>query len=223
MSNLIQSLSPEEMARQLGRPEGEAGLAVAQRINTVNARVTDDTLRRLGLRAGNRVLEIGFGNGHLTPGLMALAPDLHYAGIDISETMVAEATAFNHTLVATGRARFEKVDVAKMPFADAAFDRAFAVNAIYFWPDQLAALREICRVMAPGGRCVIASATPDTAAATNFMTEANGFRIPDRERLEALHREAGFGWVEIETYDEVVTRPNGEPWQRIYFMVAASR
>lgn len=222
MSTSLQSLSPEEMARQLGLPDGDIGLAVAERINTVNGPLTDDTLRRLDLRAGHRVLELGFGNGHLTPGLMALAPDLRYVGVDISQTMVEEAQRFNRSLVDAGHARFELADAARLPFPDASFDRAFAVNVIYFWPDQEAALREIRRVLQPGGRCLIASATPETAADTNFMTEANGFRIPDRMQLEALHREAGFREVEIGVYEEVVTRPNGEPWTRLFHMALAT-
>jgi tRNA G46 methylase TrmB len=75
------------MARHLGRPDGEVGLAVSERLNRSNGNITAEAYRRLGLGAGMRVLEIGFGNGHLLPDLLRLAPNLLYSGIDISPTM----------------------------------------------------------------------------------------------------------------------------------------
>ena len=83
MTDVVQSLSPKEMGRQLGKPEGKAGLAVAELITRINVRITDDTLRSLDLQPGNRVLEVGFCNGHLTTELLARADRLTYAGIDI--------------------------------------------------------------------------------------------------------------------------------------------
>jgi cyclopropane fatty-acyl-phospholipid synthase-like methyltransferase len=60
----------------------------------------------LGVEAGHRVLEIGFGNGRAAPQVIAQAVDVRYSGIDISPTMVAEASAFNAVLVAAGKASF---------------------------------------------------------------------------------------------------------------------
>jgi SAM-dependent methyltransferase len=92
------------MARSLSKPEGEAGRAVSERMNRVNADVTTAVYRRLQLRPSNRVLEIGFGNGKLLTALLACADGLTYVGVDISEIMVTEAIAFNAELVA-GQAR----------------------------------------------------------------------------------------------------------------------
>ncbi len=60
----------------------------------------------LGVQAGHRVLEIGFGNGRAAPAIIGRAADVHYAGIDISPTMVNEANRINAALVAAGQASF---------------------------------------------------------------------------------------------------------------------
>ena len=91
------------LARQLGNPEGEIGQAVGEYMSRHNANVSAAAWRRLDLKPGARVLEVGFGNGQLIPPLLALEPDLAYTGIDISETMLAEAAAFNRALVEARR------------------------------------------------------------------------------------------------------------------------
>src|SRR5262245_43582636 len=102
----LSTLAPSEMAQMLGKPEGEVGRAVGEMLNRTNANITAAVYERLMLRPGDRVLEIGFGNGRLLPALMALAEDLTYVGIDRAETMVTEATAHNAELVAAARASF---------------------------------------------------------------------------------------------------------------------
>ena len=69
----LSALSPSEMASQLGKPEGDTGRAVGEMLNRVNANITAAVYQRLMLRPGQRVLEIGFGNGRLLPALLALA------------------------------------------------------------------------------------------------------------------------------------------------------
>ena len=63
----VSSLAPADMARLLGRPEGEVGSAVGEMMNRVNLGVTEAVYKRLQLQPANRVLEIGFGNGKLLP------------------------------------------------------------------------------------------------------------------------------------------------------------
>jgi SAM-dependent methyltransferase len=120
----LTQLPPAEMARHLGRPDGEVGLAVTERLNRVNANITAEAYRRLEPGAGMHVMEIGFGNGHLLPDLLRLAPNLLYSGIDISPTTVGEARRFNAALVNSGRATFHLADAAQIPAADASLDRS---------------------------------------------------------------------------------------------------
>jgi ubiquinone/menaquinone biosynthesis C-methylase UbiE len=218
----LNALTPSEMARLLGKPEGEAGRAVGERLNGVNADITAAVYRRLLLRPGDRVLEIGFGNGKLLTALLACADDLTYVGVDISETMVTEAIAFNAELVAAGQASFRLAPAEAIPCPDQSSDKVFAVNVIYFWPDPVRALAEMRRVLRPGGTSVIAAVKPDTdQPPPPFAREEYGFRVRDAATVAALHREAGFGQIELEDYEEMSTRPDGTPWKRRYSIVVA--
>jgi ubiquinone/menaquinone biosynthesis C-methylase UbiE len=218
----LNALTPSEMARLLGKPEGEAGRAVGERLNRVNADITAAVYRRLLLRPGDRVLEIGFGNGKLLTALLACADDLTYVGVDISETMVTEAIAFNAELVAAGQASFRLAPAEAIPCPDQSSDKVFAVNVIYFWPDPVRALAEMRRVLRPGGTSVIAAVKPDTdQPPPPFAREEYGFRVRDAATVAALHREAGFGQIELEDYEEMSTRPDGTPWKRRYSIVVA--
>jgi ubiquinone/menaquinone biosynthesis C-methylase UbiE len=217
----LTTLSPSERARQLGKPEGEVGVELGLRLNNVNNKITDHVYARLCLEAGMSVLEIGFGNGHLLPDLLRQSDDLKYMGIDISQTMIDEARQFNAVQVASGQAAFHLASAEDIPSDAARFDRVFAVNVIYFWADPLRPLQEICRVLHPKGVSVIAATTPATSAATDFQRPEFGFHPRDDATLVALHKQAGFTRVVVENYDELVSRPDGSPWARSYYLIIA--
>ena len=99
-----------------------AGWYKQRRLNRVNADITAAVYQRLQLRENDRVLEIGFGNGRLLPALLACAEDLTYVGLDIAETMVTEAIAFNAGLVAAGQASFRLASAEAIPCPDESFD-----------------------------------------------------------------------------------------------------
>src|SRR5204863_5351905 len=111
-----------ERARLLGKPEGELGVALGEVMNQTNAKLIETVYRRLRLQPRQSVLEIGFGNGHTAPLLIQQADALTYTGIEIAQTMVAEATAFNQALIDAGRATFHLAPAEEMPFGDATFD-----------------------------------------------------------------------------------------------------
>jgi SAM-dependent methyltransferase len=219
----LNALAPAEMARLLGKPEGEAGRAVGEMLNRVNAGVTAAVYRSLGLQRGERVLEIGFGNGRLLPALLSCADELTYTGVDIAETMVNEASAFNAELVTAGRASFRLASAEALPFADESFDKVFAVNVIYFWPEPVRALGAMRRVLRPGGLSVIASAISRPGEQPPpFAREEYGFHRRDPEILVALHRDAGFSKIEIDDrYEETVTLPGGLERKRGYALILA--
>ena len=148
----LNALTPSEMARLLGKPEGEAGRAVGERLNRVNADITAAVYRRLLLRPGDRVLEIGFGNGKLLTALLACADDLTYVGVDISETMVTEAIAFNAELVAAGQASFRLAPAEAIPCPDQSSDKVFAVNVIYSGRTRCERWRKCAAFCAPAER-----------------------------------------------------------------------
>src|SRR5690606_11128774 len=97
------------------------------------------------------VLDIGFGGGTSFKALLRACLDGKVAGIDRADTMVTRARRIWARDIEAGRLQVEQGTVCALPWDDGTFDRVLTVNTIYFWEDQEAALREVVRVLAPGG------------------------------------------------------------------------
>jgi SAM-dependent methyltransferase len=99
----------------------------------------------VGVRRGDRVLDVGCGPGVLTAPLLERCGSGAVAAVDPSTSFVAAA-----------RERFPELDVREaaaeaLPFADDAFDVALAQLVVHFMTDPVAGLREMGRVTRPGG------------------------------------------------------------------------
>jgi arsenite methyltransferase len=220
MTDIVANLEPAALARHLGNPHGEIGIAVADRLNTMNAKVYAEAYRAIAPADGNRIFEVGFGNGHLIPELFGLANGVTYAGLDISETMVNEAAAFNAELTSQGRVEVKLGSSAAIPYSTAAFDRALALNTLYFWASPSTDLAEIRRVLKPQGKLVLGAIAP-ASTRTNEVFK-HGFRFYEAEAIRAMLAAAGFAQVGIEVIHENRKRPDGTEYMTDYFIVTAS-
>jgi len=110
-----------------------------------------DAIRRMGIKSGDRVLEVGVGTGINA----ALYPrDCAVTGIDLSSSMLEKA----HDRIArkgVRNVRLMQMDAANLKFADDTFDIVYAPYVISVVPDPVAVTREMRRVCKPGGRIVI--------------------------------------------------------------------
>jgi SAM-dependent methyltransferase len=102
------------------------------------------------------VLDIGCGGGQTVRRLAELAQRGTVYGIDYSADSVAVAVRKNTDLIAAGRVEIRKGSVSELPYPDDRFDLVTAVETHYFWPDLDGDLREVLRVLKPGGRLLIA-------------------------------------------------------------------
>lgn len=134
---------------QLSRPKGRAGRLVAAAMNRGNRDLNARAIDLLDVGPSNRVLDLGFGGGSTFAPLLARGATV--VGVDRSEDMVAAARARH----AADAVEVHHADVQALPLVDGAVDRVLTVNTVYFWPDLPAALREVARVLAPGGRLVV--------------------------------------------------------------------
>ncbi|MGH2785520.1 MAG: class I SAM-dependent methyltransferase [Actinomycetota bacterium] len=144
---------------QLAHPRGVLAPATAFMLNIVNRPINRWATGSLELTGSEDVLDVGFGGGI---GLELVSRRLtsgRLFGVDISEEMADRAARRFADDPRGGSALVLVGDVSKLPFADASFDRAYSVNAVFFWPDPVAGIAEIHRVMRPGGLAVIAGPT----------------------------------------------------------------
>jgi len=214
----LSKLDPKTMAQHLGKPEGEIGRALADSMAERNWPVYEAAFKRLGVRPGERVFEVGFGNGKVTPHLMGLVSGIKYTGIDYSEAMVTEAEASNKNLIEAGSAEFRHASVEAIPFADGAFDHALTVNTICFWREPIRALAEILRVLRPGGKLVLVAGTAEQMA-KNAYTQY-GFRLYADAQLCELFVSAGFREVAVELFrNQALTLDRSQTTEREYFFV----
>ena len=110
-----------------------------------------DSIRRMGIKPDDRILEVGVGTGINAP----LYPhDCMVTGIDFSGSMLEKA---RDRIVRKGvrNVRLMEMDAAKMKFADDTFDIVYAPYVISVVPDPVAVAREMYRVCRPGGRIII--------------------------------------------------------------------
>jgi ubiquinone/menaquinone biosynthesis C-methylase UbiE len=98
------------------------------------------------------VLDAGMGPGRV-PILIAHAlPGLRIDGLDLSTAMVERARENARAAGLAGRVTFTAGDVADLPYPDATFDLVVSSISQHHWPDAHAGMRELRRVLRPGGR-----------------------------------------------------------------------
>jgi ubiquinone/menaquinone biosynthesis C-methylase UbiE len=76
---------------------------------------------------------------------------------------VAVARRTNADAIRAGRVAIHHASVSQLPFAAGSFDLVTAIESHYYWPDFVGALREIHRVLRPGGKIVLVAETYETA------------------------------------------------------------
>ena len=109
------------------------------------------TISLLTLHENDHLIEVGSGPGALIQSLTPRVPRGFIAGIDASPLMVSQATRRNASAIQAGYVEIQQGSALALPFDDALFDIALSANSLPFWPDRQAGLREMWRVLKPGG------------------------------------------------------------------------
>ena len=184
-----------------------------------------DLVETAALRPGDRVLDIACGTGIVArTAARRLGSSGRVVGLDLSAPMLATATA-----AAAGEGVFvewREGSAVKLPLVAAAFDVAFCQQGLQFFPDRGAALREMYRVLAPGGRAVLSAwrgieHSPGCVVLADALTRhispeagalmtSGPFGLSDPEELRTLIAGAGFGEITISPVAKVLRFPSPE-------------
>jgi ubiquinone/menaquinone biosynthesis C-methylase UbiE len=140
---------------QCRRPWGWFGRFLIRTMNFRHSRVTDWGLGHVRIGSQDVVLDIGCGGGRTVQKLAALAPGGKVYGIDYSSDCVAVSKRHNATAIAAERVEIRPGSASQLPFGDRMFDVVTAVETHYYWPNLVQDMREVLRVLKPGGRFVI--------------------------------------------------------------------
>ena len=211
----------KELAKQLGNPEGETGIEVANMMNATNIGMTKHVIESLNLDKNDVVLELGHGNcGHLSF-LMEQAENLKYFGLEISELMQQEAIKSNPNYLENNSADFRLYNGTKIPFNDESFDKIFTVNTLYFWQNPDLLLNEIYRVLKPNG--IFALTFADKSFMEKLPFTNFGFNLYSLKDAEELLEKNRFKILNSISQTEQVFSKTNEMVNRTFFTVLAEK
>jgi len=186
-----------------------------------------DLVNAASLRPGERVLDVACGTGAIA---RLAAERVGSAGgvsaIDVNAAMLGVA----RSLPSAGPIKWYETAAESVPLPDHSFDVVFCGLGLQFFADKSAALREMHRVLKPGGRVYISTPVPnvffdlfDRAIARHISEEASVFvhavfSLHDSRDMEALLTGAGFSSVTTEEDRKTVELPSARDfmWQYIY-------
>jgi SAM-dependent methyltransferase len=140
---------------QYRKPKWWLGRLILWNMNLRHSSLTDWGLKQVLLEKHFTMLDIGCGGGSTLDKLAAIASEGKVFGIDYSAASVAVARRTNARWLEAGRVDIQQGSVSRLPYPNRTFDVVTAVETHYYWPDLAADLREILRVLKPGGNLVI--------------------------------------------------------------------
>ena len=177
---------------QFGEPTGLRGWLAAHLVARLTGEANRWMVDCLEVGRHDRVLDVGCGPG-LAVAVAARITEGPVVGVDLSPTMVRLARRRNRAAVRQGRVEIRRADAARLPYADCHFTRVGSLNSLQFWPSPDEGLRELYRVLEPGGRVAVvlmARSTDPPGPADPPWVEGTAARMAD----------AGFTGVEVASH-----------------------
>jgi ubiquinone/menaquinone biosynthesis C-methylase UbiE len=151
------------------------------------------------------VLDIGCGTGRLLKEVHGRWPGSRLWGVDPAEGMIEQARRqIPHATLSVGRAE-------ALPLEDSSIDLVVSTTSFGHWADQAAGLREVARVLRPGGSCLIAEhAPPGLLLKLLLMVLDRLPQLRSADEFTGLVQSAGLRLVRLEPNLETFTVVHAE-------------
>jgi ubiquinone/menaquinone biosynthesis C-methylase UbiE len=189
---------------QCQNPTGWLGRFVLRSMNSRHSKVTDWGLSQASIGKQDTILDVGCGGGRTVSKLSAVATEGKVYGIDHSAESVAAAIRMNKQWIDRARVEVREASVSRLPFSEGAFDVVTAVETHFWWPALPEDMREVRRVLKPGGRLIIIAevykgSKAFTSKAVEKYSEKTGMALLTVEEHRALFTDAGYSDVQVTT------------------------
>lgn len=190
------------------KPTGEAGEEMLLRMNESHFAVTGWALEHWTTGENDFILDIGCGGGATLKRLSERVPSGRLFGIDYSPVSVALSKKTNAADIASGKTTITEGSVSALPFAENTFDKIVTVESFYFWQDPANDLREVLRVLKPGGRfLLVADIYGKDGLSERALENIRSYRMnnPTLDEFRSMFERAGFSETSLLT-------KNGTDW-----------
>ena len=192
---------------QVRKPSKWFGRLFLWIMNMSHSSLTDWGLTHVRIEERFTILDVGCGGGRTIEKLAALATKGRVYGVDYAKGSVAASSGRNAQLIKAGRVAIKQASVSQLPFPEDSFDLVSAVETHYYWPDLVKDMREILRVLKPGGTLIM--------IAESYRRDAKKKDLDQRQRplMRVLrfsdlsvddHRESflAAGFTDVEMFEE---------------------
>lgn len=187
---------------QCQKPTGWLGRFTLWRMNASHSKLTDWGLGHLTIEKHHTILDVGCGGGRTVSKLAAIATQGKVYGVDYSEESVAATKRTNARWIDLGSVEVHQESVSQLPFPDGMFDLVTAVETHFWWPSLPTDMREIFRVLKPGGQLIIIAevykgANTTVAKLAEKYASQTGMTLLSVDEHRELFANAGYSDVQV--------------------------
>lgn len=178
----------EYISNQFSKPRGIGGVISTFVMNKINRKLYESVIENIKVKKGDKVLDIGFGNGQLINEL-SLVNDGNFYGIEISEDMINR-----------GCKKYPNLDlrygnILESPFESNFFNCIYTINTIYFWEDFNKGIMEVKRILKNQGVFINVFYTKEWLERIRYTDY--GFNRYTLDEIKEKTEESGFNILKV--------------------------
>ena len=190
------------LENQCSKPTGWLGRFSLWRMNMSHSKLTDWGLEHVSIESRYTILDVGCGGGRTVNKLAAIATEGKVYGVDYSDESVAATKRMNAQWIKLGRLEARHGSVSQLPFPDGIFDLITAVETHFWWPNLPSDMREVFRVLKPGGTLIVIAevykgANTTVSRLAEKYASQTGMKLLSVEEHRELFINAGYAEVQV--------------------------